>query len=198
MSPEDAYPLCWPAGRRRITWPNRSRFGDVSFAKARDTLVHEIELLGGSKVILSTNIPLKLDGMPYANRNQPQDKGVSVYFTFNKKPMVFACDEWDKIEHNVWAIAKTIEALRGIKRWGSGDMLERAFTGFTALPAPATKKHWREVLGFMGGVKVEQTTLKDKRDSLAFVHHPDRGGTSEAMAEINRAFEEAVEDLRAG
>lgn len=183
-----------------MTWPDRSRFGDVSFARARDALMHEIELLGGIKVILSTNIPLKLDGMPYANRNQPPDKGVAVYFTFGKRPMVFACDEWDKIEHNVWAIAKTIEALRGIRRWGSGDMLERAFTGFTALPAPAQKKHWREVLEMSGSAgNPGKFTLKNRRDELAKLHHPDRpGGSTFRMMEINRAYDEALEELGEG
>lgn len=196
MKSQEAFPLCWPAGRKR-TWPDRSRFGDVSFGRARDTLMAEIERLGGGSPILSTNIPLKLDGLPYANRNQPEDKGVAVYFTYNKKPMVFACDEWDRIEHNIWAIAKTIEALRGIRRWGSGDMLERAFTGFTALPNPETKKHWREVLGFMNGSIVSLAGISLRRKELAHLHHPDHGGDWDKMVEINRAYEEALLDIKA-
>lgn len=195
--PEEAFPLCWPAGKPRKKSPRRSQFHDVSFARARDTMVGEVEKLGGKKLIVSTNIPLKLDGMPYGNRNPPADKGVAVYFFLNDRPMVFAFDEFDRIEHNVWAIAKTIEALRGIKRWGSGEMMERAFTGFTALPSPETKKHWREVLGFMnqpsaGAIKI---LLKSRRDELAKSHHPDLGGSTERMAEINLAFKEAEKEL---
>lgn len=195
--PLEAYPLCWPAGRKRKAYPTASRFGrETSFARARDTLLHEVQLLGGKKVILSTNIPLTRDGVPYANRAQPQDKGVAVYFQYRQKPMVFACDEWNKIEHNIWAIAKTIEALRGIERWGSGDMLERAFTGFTALPNPETKKHWREVFGYMGRENVTLSELKDQRDNLAVHFHPDLGGSHERMAELNRAYDEALKELR--
>lgn len=161
--------------------------------------MHELKLLRAAKIILSTNIPLRGDGLPYATFSTPKDKGVAIYFVFKQKQMVFACDEWDRIEHNVWAIAKTIEALRGIERWGSGDMLERAFTGFAQLPAPSMKKHWREVLGFMGSTtKLEDinlTILKARRDELAMKAHPDHGGDSKRMAEINVAFDEAVREL---
>lgn len=193
---EEAYPLCWPEGRRRNVVPVSSRFSDVAFGRARDTLFHEIELLPGSKIILSTNIPLRQDGLPYATYAQPKDKGVAIYFQYKKKPMVFACDEWNKIEHNIWAIAKTIEALRGIERWGSGDMLERAFTGFTKLPSPSTKKHWREILGFMGAGPVPEFQLQDRKIELSLKNHPDHGGDTLRMAEINHAFDEAIEELR--
>ena len=53
------------------------------------------------------------------------------------------------------AIAKTIEALRGINRWGTGDMMEAAFKGFSALPAPDTNKPWREVLDTPQCVNIE-------------------------------------------
>jgi hypothetical protein len=195
MTGIEAFPLTWPSGRRRINFPSKSRFAEITFGRARDALFHELEMLGAQNKILSTNIPLRLDGIPYSGRTPPADKGVAVYFQFKKKPMVFACDEWDKIEHNVWAIAKTIEALRGIQRWGSGDMLERAFTGFASLPNPETKKHWREVLGFMNGAVANKNLVKEKRDSLALSHHPDRGGNSARMSEINAAFEQAMEEL---
>jgi hypothetical protein len=197
VTSKDAFPLLWPPGRPRTKYPKGARFAEIGFGRARDTLMAELNRLRATSPILSTNIPLKLDGMPYANRSQPQDKGVAVYFQYKKRPMVFACDEWDKIEHNVWAIAKTIEALRGIERWGSGDMLERAFTGFMSLPQPEQKKHWREILGFMG--KPEGLRLVDvimRRDELAMKHHPDRGGDGKIMAEINRAVDEALLELK--
>lgn len=111
--------------------------------------------------------------------------------------MVFACDEWDKIEHNAWAVAKTIDALRGIDRWGSGDMLERAFTGFQALP-PAGKYHgWRNTLGIPEGITVIPDQVKSKYRELSLKYHPDRGGDPTRMAEINRAYEDALKELNA-
>jgi hypothetical protein len=39
--------------------------------------------------------------------------------------MCLACDRWDKVQDNIYAIAMTIEPLRGIERWGSGSMVEQ-------------------------------------------------------------------------
>jgi hypothetical protein len=131
----EAFPLAWPLGRPRTQYPSRSRF-DTTQERAQRTLVEEVRRMGGSHLVISTNIKLRRDGLPYANRREPTDKGVAVYFDYKKRPMCFACDRWDRIGDNIYAIAKTIEALRGIERWGSGSMVEQAFTGFVALPAP--------------------------------------------------------------
>jgi hypothetical protein len=128
----NAYPLSWPAGWPRAKRPEESRF-KITFAKARDSLFKELQRMNAKEVILSTNVQLTRDGVPYARRNQPDDRGVAVYFKFKGRDMVFACDRWIKVGDNIQAVRKTIEALRGIERWGASDMLEKAFTGFVAL-----------------------------------------------------------------
>lgn len=197
----EAYPLSWPAGRPRTTDPQFSRFGRRSWnagsyghnsltnGRARDAIVAELDSLGATNVIISTNMPVRNDGVFYASAKEPDDSGVAVYFQLKGKSMVFACDQWRTVKENAWAIAKTIEAIRGIERWGSGDMLERAFTGFQALPVPETKKHWTEVLGVPSDATCAQ--IEAARDRLALKHHPDRGGSHDKMAEINRAYDEA-------
>lgn len=190
-----AFPLHWPAGQKRRSYPKRAGFGERSFASARDALMRELRLLGAKRLILSTNIPLKRDGMPGAISAQPADRGVAVYFTFKERPMVFACDEWDKIEHNLWAIAKTIEALRGIERWGSGEMLERSFAGFQALPPASKQRDWREVLSFPPNAQVGLEMVRSRYRQLASANHPDKGGNASTMAEINRGYELALKEL---
>jgi hypothetical protein len=151
---ETAYPLQWPAGRPRTVYHRREtgKF-DVSFARARDNIISEVKLLCGGRwgaephTVISTNVALRRDGLPLAGQRAPDDPGVAVYFVYKKRQMSFACDRWLKIEHNMQAIAKTIEALRGIARWGTGDMLEAAFTGFTALPPPSTRHGAAHLLG---------------------------------------------------
>lgn len=140
MKPDgvEAYPLSWPAGWPRSKYPQSARF-DTSFTSARDGLFREIKLLGGTHVVLSSNLSLRRDGIPLAGQRQPSDKGVAVYFYRRGKQMAFACDRWNKIEDNIRAVAKTIEAVRGIDRWGASEMMERAFTAFEALPSP--RKH---------------------------------------------------------
>ncbi len=63
MTGIDAYPLQWPTGRPRTKSPRGSRF-ETSFSTARDTLMAEIKMLSGTLPVLSTNIPLRRDGLP--------------------------------------------------------------------------------------------------------------------------------------
>jgi len=196
--PVTAFPLQWPAGRKRARWRKHARFGakhGLTLGKARDDAFRQIKLLGGKLPILSSNLELRLDGLPYANQRQPDDPGVAVYFMYKGTQHCFACDEWHKVEDNVFAIAKTIDALRGIERWGTGDMLERAFQGFQALPNPA---QWWHVLGFDSLVGVTRETLEDRYKRLAMQRHPDRGGTTDSMAELNWARDKGYEHLGTG
>jgi hypothetical protein len=203
----EAYPLQWPPGRPRTEhWRRERAKFDVTFSRARDNIVAEVSRLAGKypdpQIVISTNIALRRDGLPLANQRQPDDPGVAVYFLYKKRSMSFACDRWQKIEHNMQAIAKTIEALRGIARWGTGDMLEAAFSGFTALPPPPAagpgaapaQRHWRNVFGT--GVHTREQ-LQDVYRRLASAYHPDRGGDQHKMAELNAAREQALRELRA-
>ena len=189
MIPTEAYPLTWPAGRPRTQYPKRSNF-DTTLGVAIKDVQHEVRLLGGSELIISSNFSVKANGMPYANqRRLKEDNGVVVYFMLKKKPMCFACDRWDRFEDNLRAIAKAIDALRGISRWGTGDMVEQAFTGFTALPAPTS---WWQTLE-LDGPDVSRDDIQRAWRSLASRHHPDNGGDTNKMADINRARDLGLE-----
>ena len=195
MTSAEAFPLHWPVGWKRTPYRTKSNFDrNLTFGRARDELFAELRRLGATGIVLSTNIELRQDGLPYSNRRIPADPGVSVYFQYKKRPMVFACDQWRSPEENVRAICKTIEAIRGIERWGASDMLERAFSGFQALPQPETKKHWTEVLSLKSTASVEQIT--ERMRELALKNHPDRGGDTHKMADINNAYQEAMDARR--
>lgn len=193
-----AYPLQWPAGRPRTAAYRRARANfSTSFAVARDNLLAEVKRLGGRNLVISTNIPLRQDGLPYASYRKIDDEGVAVYFTLDGEQMSFACDRWDRVEHNMHAIVKTIDALRGIARWGTGDMMKAAFTGFTALPSPSAPRGWREVLGIEPGV-MNIGIVRAAFRALAMQHHPDRpGGSHDAMSELNAALAQAEKELKA-
>lgn len=205
------YPLCWPAGRPRTPGykRERSKFHKqtrrpsahleghtviererVDLGAARDELLAELARLGARDVILSTDLRLRGDGLPYASQRQPDDPGAAVYFRHKGREFAFACDRWTRIEDNIVSIAKTIEALRGIERWGTGEMVEAAFTGFTALPAAQVAiRRWWEVLGVAAHFSTEEVQAAYRR--LVMEHHPDRnGGDDRAMKEINHAYEQ--------
>lgn len=48
---------------------------------------------------------------------------------------VIACDQFKEVRLNMAAIVMTIKAIRQIERCGTSSLLERAFRGFSALPA---------------------------------------------------------------
>lgn len=199
---DQRYPLYWPEGRPRLPHYQRERARfETTFARARDEIIHQIGLMVGkyrfqidaAKIILSTNVPLRQDGLPLAGKKAPEDPGVAVYFVYKGKQVCFACDRWTTVEDNMQAIAKTIDALRGIARWGTGDMLEAAFRGFTALPSQT--KNWRSVLGFAAGERPDAATIEARYRRLAMDAHPDRGGSTERMAQLNKARDEARQEI---
>lgn len=53
---------------------------------------------------------------------------------------VIACDQFKEVRLNMAAIVMTIKAIRQIERCGTSSLLERAFRGFSALPAHESEK----------------------------------------------------------
>lgn len=189
----EAFPLKWPDGWKGSTEDGgiqkRAPF-KVTMAKARDHLLDQIRLLGGELPVISSNVPIRQDGLPYARYSEPDDPGVAVYFQLGGRPMVFACDRFDLVQDNMRAIGLSIEALRGLERWGASDMMERAFSGFEALPPPSDPKHWSLVLDIPASASEEQ--IKAAYRKRARSAHPDHGGSDSAMAELNQARDDAL------
>lgn len=189
---KSAYPLYWPLARPRCALRKTYNRFQTSFADARDACIEEIRMLGGSDTIISTNIPLRRDGVPQAKAwgETMADPGVAVYFTRKGKEMCFACDCWHHVQDNMQAIRLTISALRGIARWGTGDMMEAAFAGFRALPAPgeSTASEWWKILGVP--VNSDYNRVRDAYLLLAKKHHPDRNGEPEMFQRVQRAWEQ--------
>lgn len=191
-----SYPLHWPLYRARTKHPRRAPF-KTSLAVARDGLLDELRLLGAKHIVISTNIQTYRRGnvdIPYAS--QPAmlaDPGVAVYFTWRDQQYAFSCDEWKTVADNMQAIRKTIEALRGIERWGAGEMVRAAFHGFKALPAPGGEEGrppWWEVLGI--APDADEATIRAAYRARAAEAHPDRGGSTEAFVALQAAYKEAL------
>jgi hypothetical protein len=191
------YPLKWPVG-----WPRTPRemredhwAFKVPFGQARDELLRGVDLLHGDRIVISSNVPLRRDGMPLADgessREASADPGVAVYWMRNGKPLALACDRWTKVRWNLRSIGLTIEGLRAIERSGASQLLDRAFDGFRALPAVAgtTLGHWTEVLEITLAASLADCEVAYK--NLARKHHTDRGGDGERIVALNRAIAEA-------
>lgn len=189
MSERTRYPLCWPEGWPRARFRTQSKFREHghlrTMEKATGFLQAELDRLGAVNSILSSNIPLRLDGLPRSNIGTPRDTGVAVFFQLNGKPTSLACDKWDRVECNVWAIAKHIEAIRGQERWGVGT-LGQAFRGYQALPEFAGDQWWR-VLGVAINASPDQ--VRSAYLLLAKKHHPDNQGDPELFRRVQSAWE---------
>lgn len=210
----NAHPLTWPEGWKRTAAGRREagRFGKKERGRAFQSLsindgvqrvLQELERIGITRddLVISTNVPTRLDGLPRSDKSAPSDPGVSVWWETKAGRRVMAIDRYDSVADNLAAIAATLEAMRAIERHGSAEVLERAYTGFTALEHKAAdgKRSWRDVL-FPNGAPSEITPELVSRHyrQLAALCHPDKpGGSHDAMTELNQAKDEAERELLA-
>lgn len=208
-----AHPLQWPVGWKRTqpSYRTRAKFSKARqhhgdrYVPARDLTISEgtqrvLEQLqrmglGREDVVISTNLRLRLDGLPRRDQGEPADPGVAVYWQDAAQGhKVMAIDIYDRVADNLAAVAATLDAMRAIERHGGATVLERAYTGFTALPAPAPRT-WREVFGYGPQAVVSTAMLEVRFRQLASEHHPDKGGDPKKMVELNAARDEARKEV---
>ena len=208
MNEPTASPLSWPPGWRRTPSHRRtsakfgkgvevrSQFsGNVYKQKRELTIEDGVQRIRGelgrmginlATVIISSDLRLRQDGLPYSNQATSKlDPGAAVYWRDGKDARCMAVDRYDRIADNLAAIAATIEAMRAIERHGGATILDRAFMGFAALPAPAAQNQPHEVLGVAENANRAEIEYAYRR--LAQQVHPDVGGSTEQMARVNTA-----------
>jgi hypothetical protein len=184
-----AYPLQWPLGWERSKFTMSSRFRRPSMEDACADIVDQLRRMRVHRqdVVISTNVKVRLDGFPYSNQMQPNDKGAAVYFRRKGKDHVFAADQYSRVEDNLWAIAKSLEALRAIERYGVAQVMDRAFSGFAALPEKSVTRTCWDVLGLLPDAC--EVALRSQYKKLAQLLHPDQnGGSQEGWHELNEAW----------
>lgn len=198
------YPLSWPDG-----WP-RTPLEEQEDSKYRfrrpmnggsfwtlDAAVRaleaEVRKLGGEEIYITSNFrPSRSMGTISEDRGRPKDQGVTVYFQLRNKAVVMAQDSHRRAEENLRSLALAIDALRQLERHGGGTMREKAFSGFAALPPPKTC--W-QILGL--GTGASEEAVQTAWRLLVHKHHLDKpGGSHDAVAEVNRARDEALAFLR--
>jgi hypothetical protein len=195
------FPLSWPDG-----WPRtprhqqrRAHFGTkqpghikqaLTVGQALGRLADELRLLGATSELISTNLNVRLDGLPRSGQGEPEDQGAALWFWLKKKPLCLACDKWDRVADNIAALAEHIDALRRIDRYGVGSV-EQAFAGYVALPAKATD--WWVILGVSPNATLDEVNGRFKE--LARTNHPDTGGNLEEFQRISEARRAAAQAL---
>lgn len=189
------YPLTWPDGvprtppARMVRSPFRTRY-----AQAVENVIGSLRGFqkdSGLKIehpVLSSNVDLM-------GRILGNDNGVAAWFQMEGSWVAFGVDRFPDVASNCQAIHHIIEARRVELRHGGLAIARQTFRSFVALPAPAGRRHWSDVLGVprdARGFAVE-AAYRHKATKV----HPDVGGSHEAMAELNAARAAALAEIGA-
>lgn len=190
----EAYPLHWPVGYKRTKYRKDSAFKQ-SPDKVQVLLRSELSRLGAANVIVSSNVPVRKDGYLYSDMSTTKidDPGVAVYFKYKGQNVSMCCDTYERPWENVYGLAKGIEAIRGMERWGVSEFIERAFTGFKALPEQTSQQSWWGVLGV--SEKSGKDDIVQAYRNLVKVHHPDAGGNEDHFKKINDAYQQGLRQM---
>lgn len=187
-----SYPLQWPLTQTRSSHQVISLF-KCTQEQAWRGIERQLLQMGTTGAILTSNMKVRRDGYFYSNTSlNDNSPAVAIYFDYKGSRHCIAIDRYVQIKENIRAIEKTLEAIRGIERWGGGKIMETALGGFKELPSTVivTRPHrsWFVVLD----VDEDANALEVKqayRDALK-LHHPDAGGEADDFAEVQRAYKE--------
>ncbi len=190
----EPFPLHWPTDVPRSS-PRKSPFkAAMSLARCRDDMTRQFELLGAKKLLISSNVPLRLDGRMLADAPLARpDPGVAVYYTHPRYgAQVIACDRWNNVAANLWAVKRTIECIRSIARYGTTEMVEKAMAGFAgALPHLTPAAPWWVILQFNEQQASTATAaqIDERARELLKRYHPDsaQGGDAARFSLITEA-----------
>lgn len=195
-------PVQWPATVPRTEYDERR---DAAFRRkgegwrrhrrqlgeARDFIVAELVRFGATHVVVTLDADVNANEWAFTQRRrEPDDPGVAVYFDLDDGEQVIAIDQYDRVADNMWAVARTIEALRQIERDGGPRVMRAAVSGFKALPESTSGRSWWDVLELERDATADEVRRAYRR--LAKVRHPDTGGSDAEFAELANAMRQGL------
>lgn len=149
------------------TWRNGER---ITYATTLRELEYEVDQLGGAEITIGVGLEerdVRLDGAPRADARPPRHPGVEVSFDSRYGRLTYATDVFTDWRDNVRAIAKGLEALRAVDRWGVAKRGQQ-YAGFALLTAGVPlEARGRELVEEHGSVAAALRAT-----------HPDTGGPS--------------------
>lgn len=186
----DRYPLLWPPEKPRTMPRDRlaRRWDHCTLQSARSDLDAECKLARIHDYAVSLGVE--------PGTRAVRDCGVVMWFMQpdGRGGWAMSCHASDRFREpaqNLKAVAMTIQRLRQVADYGVYTV-EQAMRGaaYDALPPPkAPPRPWWEILS------VTPTSPRFVVDAafraLAQRMHPDKGGSADAMAALNEAYERA-------
>lgn len=192
----------------------------VTWSVCTELLERELEQLRGREVVIEVDVPergIRMDGML---RGDARAATPAVRLAFESKhgPLTYATDRFvkpsyrrggmaDDWQHNLYAIALGLEALRKVDRYGITKRGEQ-YAGWkaigagpaTAMPAGMSERNAAEVLErvAIGGegstrarvidrIMTDPAHAKDVLRHARAACHPDRGGPREVWDQVELA-----------
>lgn len=153
---EDSRGVSWEPGRR------------IPYDQTLRELEYEVDALGGSEIVIGvglTEFDIRLDGAPRANARPMRHPGVEISFDSRHGRLTYATDVFIDWRDNVRAVAKGLEALRAVERWGVAKRGQQ-YAGFALLTAgPGLAELGRRLVEEHGSVAAALRAT-----------HPDTGG----------------------
>jgi len=189
-----AYPLSWPDNIPRYKNREKGQFR-TALPTALSNVRKSIEAFGRDSgkgvgnLVISSNVTL--------DKQKPSDPGVAVWFVWDGLQVSIPVDRYLSVEANLQAIHLIIEARRTELRHGTLALVRATFTGFLALPPQGeSKRSWRAVMLLNASFRGDAASIERHYRDLAKTRHPDTPtGSHQAMAELNRAREEALREV---
>ncbi len=195
-------PLKWPSSYAitpRMRQRSDSGFSSsMTLEEALQFLNEEITAFDPQAALLSTdieNIHNPRNRHPLGTRS-----GVCLHMKLGNRSYIFACDRWQKLEHNLYVLHLTLRQLRNMDKWGIAsleEMLKPFEAGgrekFLAREESASEpgSEWMHVMGLGPTATLE--------DAVAIYHRRAKriGNTdSEALSQLNAAMNEARQALK--
>lgn len=202
-----SYPLRWPDHQKRTdSWLRKTGRFQVGFRRALDDLREAMEQSGVVRddYSLTTMLPTRGNGDPYGTGRNVGDPGAALWWREKGKMRVLACDQFFDVAHNMRAIGLAIGNLRDLKRWGVSQIVDTMLDGFALPPGSGVEENagtgpiaqpiepdrsWMDVFHVSEAASREGVEAMYK--TLARQHHPDRGGDTSTMTQLNVAWQNA-------
>ncbi len=161
-------------------------------------LEDEITALGMTAPVIYTN-SIALNN-PRLRKIDTRLSGVTIQFGTGKNTAWLACDKWQSLEQNLYALHLTIRALRNIESWGIAPAYfiiqaistENTATGYSSSTGHSTSQipDWMAFLGLGHTAELEDANAVYRRRAKTIA------GDEDALIQLNQAMDEARKSLR--
>lgn len=183
----------WP-GTPTWSYQQKSAPFRAPYARTLDLLETELGHLRAKEILIQAYLKredIRNDGWPRSSA-RPSKPGIILTFEVlkgkNRITMSFPCDRFNDWEDNLRAIAKSLEALRMVDRYGVTRNNEQ-YRGFAALPEADPNTQRNAAITFMSRLTgwSETQIVNDPQGAYrlaARATHPDHGGSAGAFVRL--------------